>query len=489
VVPQSDKVVLNLIEDCNLNYLDSREALDSGANLQPRDLVMRLYEIPQEDEPTENVIADSNRRMIQAITNINTVASEKNVDLAVDPNYITRLANLPDVPCGVAGDGGGNGGRPFGEPGAPNVKTYDHLKMENDFKLQWALDEINWPVAPQFTGRGVRVAVFDTSPYRISFPYVKRVGEAFPSPLWFPNWDVGGTTMASNHGLFVASLIHQIAPKSHIQLIRVLYEDGCGELWTLNKGLEAYKSRMSRLTGNLNKTVINMSLGMHVPDEDSDPILTSLREDLETLDTLLNDAYEMGAIIIASAGNDSTKVMDRNGVITEERMEMQLPASHQDVLGVAATNPDGNPSCYTNEGEVGAPGGDGGIDSGPTPTPGPDGLIDLCVPRAFTWDQSPGLNNGPKCSDMATCEYGLIGLAETRYGPRYMLWSGTSFAAPLVSGMAALAYQHMERNSALCVIGGGQWPMAQPPTDPLGAGLIDLGNLINTPAQNCVIKP
>ena len=81
---------------------------------------------------------------------------------------------------------------------------------------------------------------------------------------------------------------------------------------------------------------------------------------------------------------------------------------------------------------------------------------------------------------MPNCKYGLIGLVETRYGPRYMLWSGTSFAAPLVSGMAALAYQHMGRDSAICIIGGGEWPLARQPTDPLGTGRIDLNDLTKT---------
>ena len=140
---------------------------------------------------------------------------------------------------------------------------------------QWAfgsdgIDLTSWMTSTSstpLTGRGVRVGLFDTSPFRKPLPFFKRIGSALPTPLWFTMWDAGGTTRVSNHGLFVAELIHGIAPKSRIHLIRVLNEDGCGDLWALNKGLQDYTSRMSAWTGKLDKTVINMSLGIRLAGE------------------------------------------------------------------------------------------------------------------------------------------------------------------------------------------------------------------------------
>jgi hypothetical protein len=465
---------LKLIEGCDLSYLDSRKDLASEATREPRDLVMRLYEIP------------SGIPVAEVITQIESIAEGK--EIFADPNYLTRLADLPNDPCALAGDGGGNGGRPFGGPGTFTVDptTYNVAQAQDVFRDQWAFDSIDMPtlVGPTSptgpTGDDVRVGVLDTSPDRISFPFIKRVRDALPSPLWFTNWDAGGTTMASSHGLFVAELIHAMAPNSRVQLIRVLYEDGCGDLWTLNKGLEDYKSRMSAWTERLDKTVINMSLGIRVPgpaknneagsevgpgdttpgtSDEATEILTALfNERLETLKSLIHEADKMGAIIIASAGNDSTKIIDPiTNTPVVETAEMQIPANLEEVIGVAAANPGGVASCYTSRGDVGAPGGEGGeVREDPK---------DLCAPRAFSWDQSPG-----QCTDIAKCEYGLVSLAQTRYGPRYMLWSGTSFAAPLVSGLAALANERNTRDQVKCMIEKG----ASGPDPILGWGLISI---------------
>ena len=464
----SEKVILNFIEGCDLSYLNSRTAAESNSTVEDRKLVMRLYEIPR-GSTVGNVI-----------TQIGDKAQGR--DIFADPNYLTRLADSTTDPCALPTDGGGSGGRPFGVPGTRGT-SYDPVQAQADFNAQWAFGSqgINLLLTPSpaFTGRGVRVGVFDTSPYRIRLPFIKRVGEASPSPMWFTNWDAGGNTMMSNHGLFVASLIHRIAPKSRIQLVRVLNDDGCGELWTLNKGLESYKSRKSAWSSKLNKTVINMSLGIRVPDAQSGAGLTALqREELGTLQSLIDAADEMGAIIIASAGNDSTiKVSSTTRIV--DMKPMQVPASFDNVIGVAATNPNGQRSCYSNNGDVAAPGGEGG----PRDEKQPDGTMvtNPCAPRADTWDQPPGSNGSPVCTRPENCAYVVIGLARTRYGEQYVYWSGTSFAAPMVSGMAALAYEQMGKAKTKCLINGG--PTSTTTPDPeLGMGLIDMRDLTSTTA-------
>jgi hypothetical protein len=496
-----EKVILNLIEDCDLSYLNSRKATDNS-KVKENEFVMRLYEIP------------NGSTVVDVLSQIEAKAEGK--EIFADPNYLTRLADVTSDPCALPDDAGGSGGKPFGGPGALNFTSYDPGLAKEAFERQWALRQINLPAVSTFTGNGVRVGVFDTSPYRISFPFIKRVAEALPSPLWFPNWDAGGTTMASSHGLFVAELIHAMVPNSNIQLIRVLYEDGCGDMWTLNKGLEDYKSRMSAWTGKLDKTVINMSLGIRLPkelEEDDDTgaeqdkpgepeqdtgpedepgdttpevngekyevtetLAALFNEELETLETLINDAYDMGAIIVASAGNDSTRKLDTMDRVVENIAPIQVPAKFDNVIGAVATNPDGIRACYSNKGEAGdvaAPGGEGGVD--------PQDSKDLCASRASSWYEMPD-----PCShtDMANCQYGLTSLVQTRYRPQYMIWSGTSFSAPLISGMAALLYEDLRQKDVMCVMLGG--PSTPTPTD-LGHGLIDVANSLRpTAIQPCL---
>ena len=70
----------------------------------------------------------------------------------------------------------------------------------------------------------------------------------------------------------------------------------------------------------------------------------------------------------------------------------------------------------------------------------------------------------------------LAPLGETRAGPQYMYWAGTSFAAPLVSGMAALAYEEMEKKQVICLLQGGPTGTLDPE---LGTGIINIGDLTN----------
>jgi Subtilase family len=485
----SNEGALKLVEGCDLSYLDTRKDAASNARLPRRQLVMRLYEIPTGSD-VDTVISQINR------AKVNT----QSLSVSVDPNYLTRLSDTTTDPCAHPGDPGSGGGHPLGAPGMA-----DPQKTRDAFMRQWAFGSagINMPSSPGLTGRGVRVGIFDTSPFRIPLPFFRRIGSALPVPLWFTNWDAGGTTMMSNHGLFVAELIHGIAPKSHIHLVRVLNEDGCGDLWTLNTGLHDFISHMSAWTGKLDKTVINMSLGFRLINntEDNDTgseqdavgsaendnqgeeetgatdqeAVDVVNEDVETLRSLLETADEMGAIMFAAAGNSSAPTPENP---QGDAQEMEMPASDPKVYGVAATNMNGERSCYSNEGEVAAPGGDGG-----------DDLRDPnnhCASRTSTWNQ-PGLSGSAPCTEdhLDQCPLGLISLVQTRYGPQYALWSGTSFATPLVSGLAALLYQEHVKEDVLTLIEkGASAQTTRPlPSDPdLGWGVINVDDSLKLPS-------
>ena len=119
---------------------------------------------------------------------------------------------------------------------------------------------------------------------------------------------------------------------------------------------------------------------------------------------------------------------------------MQIPANYDNVIGVVATNPiESDPVISIQEvmGDVAAPGGEGGVN--------PDDPNDLCAPRADTWNKPEGPSRGPVCTRPEDCAFVVIGLARTRYGEQYVYWSGTSFAAPMVSGMQHWRMSKWER--------------------------------------------
>jgi subtilisin family serine protease len=142
---------------------------------------------------------------------------------------------------------------------------------------------------------------------------------------------------------------------------------------------------------------------------------------------------------------------------------MEIPANGSSVIGVAASNNERKRGCFSNEGDIAAPGGDG-INSCEVPGRNPDSDEYVC-------QEEPG--------------FCLISLVQKPY-PGYAYWVGTSFSTPLVSGLAALM---LEKESGLIIstssvnvastisttITAGACPPATPPTPHyLGAGIVNV---------------
>jgi len=277
---------------------------------------------------------------------------------------------------------------------------------------------------------------------------------AAPSPA-LPATDPKNALDMRDHGLFVSGLVHAVAPQSDITLIRVLNPYGCGSLQSLNSGLFRY-IQQSLSQGMLASSVFNLSLGIHKPKASDRSRAAELRmspdeidrlrmDDIESLRTLLYFAHSQGAVIVAAAGNESTQI---------DVEPMQIPAGYPFVIGVAANNNDVGRSCFSNRGEVSAPGGDGGPDKDkPAQYP--------CAPR------------NDVCTDSA-CDKSVVSLVH-HVTDGYAYWSGSSFSAPLVSGLAALLLS-TDDVSPIDVPGRIEASACPPvPADPdLGAGVINV---------------
>jgi len=288
------------------------------------------------------------------------------------------------------------------------------------FWQQWAFRQIDLQAdgsgRGKLTGDGVTVAVFDTSPFqpgvrpprlpepinlKLAFP--PMANELAPAPVPSASGVMTNPITVADHGLFAAGLVYAVAPQSEIHLVRVLNDYGCGDLWTLNNAINQWTAQQTK-GERLDKVVLNLSLGVHQP---RDFARANWPAEIVSLDEALRNARGRGAVIVAASGNDSYD----SGVARP----MQLPADWDYVIGVAASNQDPDFACYSNLGDVLAPGADGG--------PWEDGK---CRPIAHTCKP-----------DQAGCPFGLVSLATTTK-TGYRFWVGTSFAAPVVSGQAAL---------------------------------------------------
>jgi hypothetical protein len=228
-----------------------------------------------------------------------------------------------------------------------------------------------------------------------------------------------------DHGLAVAGLIRDMAPKARIRLIRVLNDYGGGDLYSLFAALTDLEREL--VTGSLRHLVINLSLTV-MPDVRRVPyvwfnhrewsttqlhgavrILSHIEEGLRLL---FDSLYAHGALIVAAAGNDSLSAVQQG----LPRRPPRAPARYETTLGVTCVNSNFAPSSFANLANI--PPNESGIATfggdiyGVTDANGlPDAVRGLYLSTMF-----PG------------GEQNVSGWAD---------WCGSSFATSIASGLGA----------------------------------------------------
>ena len=264
------------------------------------------------------------------------------------------------------------------------------------YATQWAPAAIRLPQAHRRSvGTGVRVAVLDTG---VDLQHPLLAGRLLPG-FDFVDFDADPSEQGSaadvgwGHGTHVAGIVAMVAPGAKIMPVRVLDAQGQGDAWVLGEALlYAMDPDRNPVTPD-GAHVINISLGTLDP--------TSLIGALASLATCAfvtnpdpladftdagyNDDRQrctngLGAVIVAAAGNGASK------------RERQYPAAENEygLIPVAATQPGQKLAAFSNFG----------------------GWIDLAAPGDQITSALPG--------------------------GAYGTWGGTSMAAPMVAGAAAL---------------------------------------------------
>ena len=341
-----------------------------------------------------------------------------------------------------------------GSPNYPTGSTTSwpyQTAVPQDYSNQWAFQNINLGTRNLAEdGAGVRVIVFDTVPsaYERQEPGTKREENTLTvsgSPIqvdWVDQndqWSVKVSTVQdefglpepesagenkafdlSNHGLFVAQMVHAVAPASDVELVEVLNEDAVGNMFTL---ILAFNEKLFPVDGNPLATVANLSLGIRIPPPEAQEQFELSTVGVEALYTLIQLAHCRNIVVVAASGNTSASIYPPELA--------DLPADWSAVIGVAASNRANQRACFSNQGEIAAPGGDGRMPQDPIPaTPLPLGCR----------------NRLEKCAD-GSCEFAVIGpIMPSNAGNNdtgetqqigLAFWNGSSFASPLVAGLAA----------------------------------------------------
>ncbi|WP_170142570.1 S8 family serine peptidase [Thermosporothrix hazakensis] len=248
-----------------------------------------------------------------------------------------------------------------------------------------------------------------------------------------------------DHGISLAGLVRDVAPRARIRLIRVLNDYGGGDLYSLIAALSDLEREL--VTGTTRRLVINLSLTI-MPDIRRLPYIwldhrdwpttqlsgiTRILDHIEAgLRLLCESLYSHGALLVAAAGNDSVEAVKQGLPPRPPR----APARFDSTLSVTSVNSNFTPALYANAANI-AP-SDTGVATfggdlyGSTDKQGlPDAVRGVYI--------SPTYPNG---------EMNTSGWAD---------WSGTSFAAAIITGLGAhLLSQGWSASNSMLRLTGGQ---------------------------------
>ena len=180
----------------------------------------------------------------------------------------------------------------------------------------------------------------------------------------------------AGHGTFIAGLIEQLAPGCELRVEHVI--SGLGD--AIESDVYGAVSTIADLDPGRRPHILSLSFGGNALAE------------APALRSAIAKAQQRGIVIVASAGNDGT-------------CRRQFPAAYAGVVAVGALGQDG-PTPWTNFG----------------------GWVDACAPGADLVSAFFADFNGPEP---------LVNTFDPDHFEGWAIWSGTSFAAPVV--VSALA--------------------------------------------------
>jgi hypothetical protein len=270
--------------------------------------------------------------------------------------------------------------------------------------------------------------------------------------------------LISDHGLFIAGIVRDIAPDANIECIRVLNDLCVGDMQTLLGALTKIYKRVLSTNPDTNQpgdlfgkpVVINLSLVIPtddqaqnngitlattkpgLPDSGFDNIL------LGALRQVLQSLADAGVIIVASAGNEGDgREMPAGALRPKALYPASLSDSIENIISVGAVTKNGaaaSYSCYPGSHCIGAWGGElPATGEVVPPNPGDPGSDH---PQVTFSDAPIGIYSSILYPPLSAVP---ADPPEQYYTPPdqsgWAYWIGTSFATPIVSAVAARVLQ------------------------------------------------
>jgi len=231
----------------------------------------------------------------------------------------------------------------------------------------------------------------------------------------------GQTDALTGHGTFIAGLVHQAAPDADIAAWRVVGADGAisesevGEAITALAALVESATATPAVEPHLLIDVLSLSLGYYHETPEDTLIDITLAEQLLRI-------RRCGTVVVCSAGNDGTSrpMFPAAFGSWESTPADEVPwrdgADAAPLVAVGALNPNGSTALFSNTGA----------------------WVHCYAPGAAVVSTMPGHPGGAEpiartTADGRTRE--TVDADDFRGG--FAVWSGTSFAAPVIAGRIA----------------------------------------------------
>lgn len=282
------------------------------------------------------------------------------------------------------------------------------------YVAQWAPEAMRLKLAHTYSrGAGVRVAILDTG---VDATHPSLLGKLLPGFDFVDNdmdpSESADATFGYGHGTHVAALVALVAPLAKIVPYRVLDTNGEGNAWILAEAIFKALDPDGNPETDDGAHVINLSLGT---TSKSDVLVSIAKlfscEGQDDSDPLLNFAdvgYNLdkqrcaetgGVVLVAAAGNDGSSSVK----------EYPAAASSYGMISVGASTQNKTLASFSNSGS----------------------WVQIAAPGEGITSAVPISVNAPS---------------------GYATWSGTSMAAPLTSGVAALVRSLNSESSAKEVV-------------------------------------
>jgi hypothetical protein len=343
---------------------------------------------------------------------------------AASPNWQSQRAPLIV--------GGGPGAEPIQ---APQLHERWHKSYVDDPHTPFGFTLPTLPVGDG-SKTGVEVAILDTAPcvhdlihayntWHAEHPLIRSLlrpgGQltisyaSLEEHLRLSRYKIGNRDAMGDHGLFVAGIIHTIAPHARLNLIEVLNPFGIGDVESLAVGLQSLMQR-----GSTQPLIVNCSLVVNIPQPEeretlaqSDPawsVVTTeqIRRMSWPLEWMFDVLRDRDVMVIAAAGNDADP---------SYRPAARYPAAFDSVIGVGALERDSDLAVYTNIADF----------------PASQGFVTI---------------GGDAEDGKALPHTGMLGIYigtfpnGKRSSTGWAWWAGTSFAAPVICGSLTMLLGH-----------------------------------------------